>query len=342
MLVWELKKIIKNKSSIIVLVLMGLLFIQIGFIKPMLETENEYYDESKNEYIIDQRSENIIAQEKLDNKVSELKLLANKNTHGLKDESEKQISQISKSKLKNDDGNVYKDIAFYQVFEERVTFPLATLLIVAIIVTISSNLYTEEKLSSIDSIILSSKNKSKTLSSKLLVSISTPIFIYGIYMMLTFMITYIQYGAPINGELQAYRISSIATLVRDMSINQYILSDIGVMVLVFMVISVFSALFSFITSNSIQCISASIVFIASTKIIAYLKFLPDKFITIVSQISFIDILSRQSFISTMYMGNINLFSLSFDLSKLCIYTLAILIVVGITLNIYVFKKILSK
>lgn len=142
MLRWELKKIVKNKTSIIALILMGLLFIQIGFVKPMLETENEYFDESKNEYIVDKRPGDVIAQEKLDNKVNEIKSIANKNTHGLKDENEKQISKMSKEKLSKDNGEKYKDVTFYQVFENRATFPLATLLIVAIIVTLSSNLYT--------------------------------------------------------------------------------------------------------------------------------------------------------------------------------------------------------
>lgn len=111
-----IKKIVKNKTSIISLILMGLLFIQLGFVKPMLETENEYFDESKNEYIIDKRPGDVIAQEKLDNKVKEIKSIANKNTHGLKDENEKQISKISKEKLNEDNGEKYKDVTFYQVF----------------------------------------------------------------------------------------------------------------------------------------------------------------------------------------------------------------------------------
>ncbi|WP_042277770.1 ABC transporter permease [[Clostridium] dakarense] len=340
MLGWELKKIIKNKTSIIALILMGLLFIQIGFFKPMLETENEYFDESKNEYIIDKRPEDVIAQEKLDNKVNEIKSIANKNTHGLK--NEKQISKMSKEKLDKDSGEKYKDVRFYQVFENRATFPLATLLIVAIIVTLSSNLYTDERLSNVDSIILSSKNKYKALNSKLLISLIIPIVVYAIYIIAVFITTYTQYGVPINGSLQAYRISSIASLVREMSITQYIASEIGVISLVLIVISIFSALFSFITKNSIQSISCSILFIAMGKILVFLEFLPYELMMIIHQCSFIDILSKNSFISTAYMGEIKLFSMNFDLVMTCLSILVLIIVSGVLLNVYVFKKVLNR
>lgn len=342
MLGWELKKIVKNKTSIIAIILMCLLFIQIGFFKPMLETENEYFDESKNEYIIDKRSGNIIAQDKLNNKVDEIKSIANKNTHGLKDENEKQISQMSKEKLSRDSGEKYKDVTFYQVFENRATFPLATLLIVAIIVTLSSNLYTDERLSNVDCIILSSKSKYKALNSKLLISLIIPITIYAIYLIVTFITTYIQYGAPINGGLQAYRISSIASLVREMNIGQYILSEIGIITLVFISISIFSALFSFITKNSIQSISASILFIAMGKVLVFLQFLPYELMMIIRQCSFMDILSKNSFIPTAYMGQIKLFSMNFDLVITCLSVLGLITVSGILLNVYVFKKVLNR
>ena len=342
MLGWELKKIVKNKTSIIAIILMCLLFMQIGFFKPMLETENEYFDESKNEYIIDKRSGNVIAQEKLDNKVNEIKLIANKNTHGLKNENEKQISKMSKEKLDKDSGEKYKDVRFYQVFENRATFPLATLLIVAIIVTLSSNLYTDERLSNVDSIILSSKNKYKALNSKLLIALIIPIVVYAIYIIAVFITTYIQYGLPINGGLQAYRISSIASLVREMSITQYIASEIGGISLVLISISIFSALFSFITKNSIQSISCSILFIAMGKILVFLEFLPYELMMVIHQCSFIDILSKNSFISTAYMGQIKLFSMNFDMVMICLNTLGLIIVSGILLNVYVFKKVLNR
>lgn len=342
MLGWELKKIVKSKTSIIALILMGLLFIQAFFVKPMLETENEYYDEGKKEYIVDKRPGDIIAQEKLNSKVDEIKLIANKNTHGLKDENEKQISKISKEKLNKDNGEKYKDVTFYQVFEKRATFPLATLLIVAIIVTLSSNLYTDERLSNVDSIILSSKNKYKALNSKLLISLIIPIVVYAIYLLATFIATYAQYGAPVNGGLQAYRISSIASLVREMSIVQYIGYEVGVITLAFISISIFSALFSFIAKNSVQSISCSLLFIAVGKLITLLKFIPSKLSMIIQQCNFIDVLSKNSFIPNAYMVKIELFSMSFDLSTFYIALSGLIIVFGILLNTYMFKKILNR
>ncbi|MBO3446345.1 hypothetical protein [Clostridium sp. CCUG 7971] len=342
MLRWELKKIIKNKTSIIALILMGLLFIQIGFVSPTLETQNEYYDEGKNEYIIDKRPGDVIAQEKLDNKLIELTSIANKNTHGLKDENEKQFNKISKGKLNKDSGEKYKNLEFYQIFEQRATFPLATLLIVAIIVTLSSNLYTDERLSNIDSIILSSKNKYKALNSKLLISLIIPIIVYVLYLLVTFVATYIQYGAPINGGLQAYRISTIASLVREMSIVQYIAYEVGIMSLAFISISIFSALLSFITKNSIQSISYTLLFIAIGKLVTLLKFVPGQLRNVIQQCNFIDVLSKNSFIPNAFIGNIELFSMNFDLSIFYIVLSGLTIVFGILLNVYVFKKILNK
>ena len=65
MLNWEIKKILKDKSSIIAFILIIISLLIISFTKPMLETQNEYWDESKNEYVIDNRIEDEIANEKL-------------------------------------------------------------------------------------------------------------------------------------------------------------------------------------------------------------------------------------------------------------------------------------
>ncbi|MEG0855912.1 MAG: hypothetical protein RSG52_05485 [Terrisporobacter sp.] len=43
MIKWEIKKILKEKINLITLGLLLVLFLQMSFIKPMLETENEYY-----------------------------------------------------------------------------------------------------------------------------------------------------------------------------------------------------------------------------------------------------------------------------------------------------------
>lgn len=209
MISWELKKIIKSKNSIVALILFLILFMQISFIKPMLEIENEYFDNIKNKYVVDQRAGNEIAQDKLNNKVQELQAIAGSDSSENKNDDIK-LATMAKEKLKSDNRANYIDVSFYQVFESRVIFPFAAILIIAIIVTLSSNIYTDEKLSNVAPIIMSSKQKNKVLYSKLITMIIIPLAVYALYILAVFFITYIQYGAPVNGHLQGYRISMLS------------------------------------------------------------------------------------------------------------------------------------
>lgn len=342
MLVWELKKISKNKTSLIALILMIISLVSVSFIKPLdMENKNEYFDETKDKWVIDTRPGNEIAQDKLDTKVNDIKSIANKNVYEVKDNNEKELAKINQQKLDKDSGEKYQDIIFYQVFEDRITSPFLMILIVAIIVSLSSNIYTDEKLSNIDSIILSSRNKSKVLNSKLLITLFTPILVYSLYIFIAFLATYIQYGSPMNGDLQSYRISSIPTLIRDITIVQYILSEVGLITLALVCISVFSGLFSFVSQNTIQSISSAILFIALGKLLTLIRFLPNKLSLIIQQSNFIDILSKNSPISSAYFGRLNILSLNIDISLLCVGIIGLILIIGIILNFYVFKKVLN-
>lgn len=343
MLVWELKKIAKSKTSLIALILMMMSLLLVSFIKPFdMENKNEYFDEVRDKWVTDTRSGNEIAQDKLDIKVNEIKSIANKNVYGIKDNNERELAKINQQKLEKDKGEKYKDIIFYQVFEDRITSPFLMIFIVAIIVSLSSNIYTDEKLSNIDSIILSSKNKNKALNSKFLITLFTPVLVYSLYIAVSFLATYIQYGSPINGYLQAYRIYSMPMLIRDMTIVQYILSEVGVIMLVFICISIFSGLFSFISQNTVQSISSSILFTAIGKLLTLIRFLPNKLSLIIQQSNFIDVLSKNSLISSVYFGKINILSLNVDISLLCIGVIGLIAIIGIILNFYVFKKVLNR
>ena len=343
MLVWELKKIAKSKTSLIALILMMMSLLLVSFIKPFdMENKNEYFDEVRDKWVTDTRSGNEIAQDKLDIKVNEIKSIANKNVYGIKDNNERELAKINQQKLEKDKGEKYKDIIFYQVFEDRITSPFLMIFIVAIIVSLSSNIYTDEKLSNIDSIILSSKNKNKALNSKFLITLFTPVLVYSLYIAVSFLATYIQYGSPINGYLQAYRIYSMPMLIRDMTIVQYILSEVGVIMLVFICISIFSGLFSFISQNTVQSISSSILFIVIGKLLTLIRFLPNKLSLIIQQSNFIDLLSKNSLISSVYFGKINILSLNVDISLLCIGVIGLIAIIGIILNFYVFKKVLNR
>ena len=336
MLNWELKKIIKDKSSIVAVGLIILSLLIISFVKPMLETENKYWDEAKNEYVIDNRSKEEIANEKL-----EIKKEMIKSTIDMPD-SDKSLKDISKEKLNLDNGNKYEDVDFYKVFTERIDFSVAIIIMMIIIVMIVSNLYTDEVVANVSPIILSSKQKNKVLYSKLMIAILLSILVYGVYLGGTWLITYIQYGAPVNGNLQAYRIIDVAMLVKAMTINQYALTKIITTTFMFLGVSVVSVVASFISDNSIKSISLSIAFIGIGKVISKFGFLPKQVNSLLGRGNYIDVINGTSKISGFYNGQIEILSKTVDVSNLIISIYALIAIIGLLGCIYTIKKVLSK
>lgn len=339
MLTWEIKKIIKEKTSIIALVLLAVMFLQISFIKPMLETQNEYFDESKKEYFIDKRDKEVIANEKLQNKVEQI----NEIIKSIPSDGEtKALSKMSNEKIKLDDGSKYENVDFYKVFSYRVDFGLSIMIMIIILVMICSNLYVDEQISNVSTIMLSSKNKNKALNSKLLIAVFLPVILYGVYILGTGIITYIQYGKPLNGSLQAYRISDIALLIKPLTINQYVINQMTTSVFMLMGISLASLLSSFISDNSVKSIGLSVGFIALGKILTMFKFLPTKILQLLGISNYVDVIMGMGKISGFYNGSINIMSKSLDLSNVCLAVYALIVVIGVLANIYCIKKVLTK
>lgn len=339
MLTWEIKKIIKEKTSIIALVLLAVMFLQISFIKPMLETQNEYFDESKKEYFIDKRDKEVIANEKLQNKVEQINEIIKSIPS---DGQTKALSKMSNEKIKLDDGSKYENVDFYKVFSYRVDFGLSIMIMIIILVMICSNLYVDEQISNVSTIMLSSKNKNKALNSKLLIAVFLPVILYGVYILGTGIITYIQYGKPLNGSLQAYRISDIALLIKPLTINQYVINQMVTSVFMLMGISLASLLSSFISDNSVKSIGLSVGFIALGKILTMFKFLPTKVLQLLGISNYVDVIMGMGKISGFYNGSINIMSKSLDLSNVCLAVYALIVVIGVLANIYCIKKVLTK
>lgn len=341
MLKWEIKKLFKNKSIIVSSIVLILLCGMMSLLKPDLETENSYIDEKGN-YISDNRSESTIANEKLNYKISELKELKLQKNFKNQDDLSKKASKMASLKLNQDSGEEYKDVNFYKVLNYRLSSMLSSIVIIGIVIYIFSNIYTDEKLSNVDSIILSSKNKSKALFSKLSLSIIVPAVFYLIYVLIIGCITMVQYGQPVNGALQAYRIVDIVTLVNPISINEYTVQSILTMMTIFISTGIFASLFSFITKNSVESIVGITVFLVIGKILTLMKFLPAKLISVINYSNYIDIIMHPDMIIGNYMGNISLFGQSLGLISLAYIVLVATLLIGIGLNIYVFRKVLTK
>lgn len=336
MLNWEIKKILKNKSSIVACILMIISILIISFMKPMLETQNEYWDEVKNEYVIDNRSEEEIANEKLAIKKEMIKSTIEDP------DSDETLKAISEEKLNLDNGNKYENIDFYKVFTYRIDFPVSIIIMMIIIIMIVSNLYTDEIEANVSPIILSSKQKNKVLYSKLMIAILLPILVYSVYLGVTWLITYIQYGAPVNGSLQAYRIIDVAMLSKAMTINQYALTKIITTMFMFLGVSVVALIASFLSDNSIKSISLPIVFIGIGKVLTQFSFLPKEIRSLLGIGNYIDVINGTSKISGIYNGQIEILSKTVDISNLIISIYALIAIIGLLGCIYTIKKVLTK
>ncbi|WP_129595794.1 hypothetical protein [Anaerophilus nitritogenes] len=339
MILWEVKKLFKSKIGWICLGLFIFICGVMFFLKPILETENIYRNE-KYELIKDDRSKEIIAQEKLDQKIHQIKEMA---SYSGNDDFSKTLKTISQKKLKAIENTKYEDVSFFKVLNHRISHPFINSVMIIILVLIFSNIYTDERISGMNDIILSSKNKFKVLYSKLGMAIFLPIILYMIYVSIAFIITIFQYGPPIHGQLEALRIIDFAGLLKEpYTIYEYLVLKISVMMVLLITVSVFSSLFSFVTKTSLAAISASALFIGFGKVITLMRFLPHSFLTIMSTSNYIDIMFHMEQFIGMYLGHVHILGINVDRIQMCNIFLLCMLGIGIAGCIFTFKKFLTK
>ena len=339
MIYWEIKKILKSKTGIIIAAIFILLCLTMAFIKPEMETQNSHRNEQY-ELIKDTRKAEVIAQGKLDAKIGTIKEMANSQE---KDDFSKGIKEISTKKLKNMEDTKYKDVSFWKVYDYRVTNTFMAFCMVVILIIVCCNTYTDEIVSTVENLILTSKNKNRALYSKLGLGILIPTVLYGFYLAIQFIITAIQYGMPTNGKLQAIRIIDNPILVRDAyTIIQFIAVKIGVMLLILVVLGVIACLCSFITKSSIASTSGFLVFVIIGKVLTMVSIIPSNVGMVLNNINFVNLLFSFQGFAGAYYGNVKFFGMNFDLINLCLGILAVTIVAAITLSIVSFKKILVR
>lgn len=327
MINWEIKKIFKSKNGIIALILFLIISMSMVFIKP--------------NQIIQDGSENSMSDEEKFNMKVELLREQSKNK-GENDISE-ELREMSNEKLAAIKFYEYKDTMFWKVFDYRAFHPLMSSIMLIIIIIIFSNIYTDEIVSNVDSLILSSENKNKVLYSKLALSIGVPVFLYTVYLAIQFIITIMQYGKPINGVLQAIRIVDNLLLLKDAyTIYKFVLLKIGVMFVIFITLGVLSSLFSFVSTNSIQSTSGFLIFIFLGKVMTLIKYLPKEVLLIFSRINFIDLIFNFNELVGMYFGRLKLFTMNLDIANLCFVIIIAILFIGIFLCTSIFKKFLTR
>lgn len=339
MIFWELKKILKSKIGLIALALFIFLVGTTIFLKPILETENSYRND-KYELVVDTRPRKEIAQEKFDEKIEQLERIA---SNSVNDKAIKRIVEVTRDNLRLMKYKEYKDIDFYKVINHRTDHPLMSLIIVIIIILIFSNIYTDERISGVNNIILSSKNKFRALYSKLALAIILPIILYGFYLGIEFLVTLVQYGAPLNGDLEAFRIVDNGILLNSTyTINGYLTLKIGTMALIFVSIAVLSSFFSFISTNSLGSISGALIALGLGKACTIIKVLPKPLLDILSKGNYVDLIFYPDKFIGMYAGTANIFGKSLDIISLCNVILIALLFIGVILCVYTCKRILNR
>lgn len=337
MFYWELEKILKSKTGAIVFALFIFLTVSMFFMKPTLETENTYRND-KFELIIDSRQEEIIAQEKLDNRINRLKAISKMK---LFEPSMQYVSSVAQNYLESVDAKEYQDVNFYKVFDHRSDHPLASIIILMSIILIFSSIYTSEKESDVDHLILSSKNKMKVLHSKLLLAVTLPTVLYGAYVGAIFLMTMYQYGNPTNGGLEVVRILDAGLMMnRFYTIGEYIALKIATMLLVFTGISVMTCFFSLISESTLGATSSALVFVTSGKVVSHLKFMPDAIQSLSSKCNYVELILYPDRFIGMFVGYVNILGKSLETSMLGYLSLFGVFYVGVILCKVVFNRVL--
>lgn len=238
----------------------------------------------------------------------------------------------------------YKNsVDFWKVFNYRAFHPLMTFIMLIIIINIFSNIYTEEIISTVDNLILSSRNKNKVLYSKLALSIGIPTSLYTVYLAAQFIMTYIQYGKPINGGLQAIKILDNPFLIKEgYTIYGFMLLKVGIILIILTTLGVLACLISFITINSIQSTSGFLIFIFLGKVITLIKWLPMTVLLIFSKINYVDLIFNFQEFAGVYSGKLKVFNISLDITNLCMSILIGTLFTGIFLCTITFKKFITR
>ena len=328
MIAWEIKKMFKSRNGIIALILLCILSMSMVFIKPKLEIN------------INNNSVSITAEEEYRIKIQELEK-ASKNKE--KDEFSMHLQRMASDKLKAMKFDEYKDVRFWQVFSYRSTHGLMIFIMIVIIPILFTNIYTDEIISGVDSLILSSRNKNRVLYSKLALSIGLPIMLYAGYLIVQFIITLIQYGKPINSDLQVLRIVDTPLLLKGTyTIHQFLLIKIGIMLMVFITLAIIASLVSYISKNSTQSISGFLGFMFLGKVITLIKWLPKSVLAILSKTNYIDLLSNFNKSILMYDGGINILSMNLDTTNLCVAVIIATFILGIFSCVISFNKYLTR
>ncbi|WP_412347430.1 hypothetical protein [Clostridium cadaveris] len=96
---------------------------------------------------------------------------------------------------------------------------------------------------------------------------------------------------------------------------------------------------SFLSKDSISSIVSATVILILFKVLSEAKFLAKEVLKLLNNINFVDTFRNPQIYIGTYKGSIILLNNTLDLYYLCYLILVIFIILGIAVNIYIFKKV---
>ena len=103
--------------------------------------------------------------------------------------------------------------------------------------------------------------------------------------------------------------------------------------------SLFTSMCSFLSKDSISSIVSATVILILFKVLSEAKFLAKEVLKLLNNINFVDTFRNPQIYIGTYKGSIILLNNTLDLYYLCYLILVIFIILGIAVNIYIFKKV---
>ncbi|MCY6370071.1 hypothetical protein [Clostridium ganghwense] len=226
----------------------------------------------------------------------------------------------------------YKDVTFWKVFNHRIFHPLIALFMLAFAAVIFSNIYTDEIVSGVDNLILTSKNKYKVLNSKIILTVLTTVGMYLLYLLIQFIAVWIVYGTSQNGNLQAFRILDAGIFLKSaMTIQGYAVLKIGVCILILITISMLAAMSSFLTTNSLASIGVFGTMILIPKVAGYIKGVPSTVKAILDNLVIDKLLFKIEAFVGMYLGRVNLGNSYLDINNAVLFVIFTVFVLSIAI-----------
>lgn len=243
------------------------------------------------------------------------------------------LSDIAGSKIYQLETEEYVDVEFWRTFNYRLSHPVVTMTLLAMMGMTLTNIYTVERVSNLESIIGSSTKKYDVLYAKLILGITLPVLVYMAYLIVIYLVTLVQYGLPMNGNLQAIRIVKFPLLLKSAySIRSYISFKVTLMIMVMASLGVTAVLVSFFSKTSIQSIGAYATIIFLGKLLLLLKWLPKTTLLFLTKLNYLDLLMGFDQFVLIYSGKMRLFSMDIDIFNACIFVLAALFTIKLILS----------